>query len=266
MARAPGFIANFDSTAAMVRALRRFLHGRDFPGVGIHPRFLKPLGIALNHLPKSVLESIYIWAGWAEAISLRQLSKVRAERFSEWVVGQFPRRKHPAIAVGSSGGAMIHLCAALQIPWLPQTFLIPVARSGVHPDEPKADLEWGIEPGHDLLAANPELQLHHMNDANQDRLMIQRMTYFRVKRLWLGEAYERFIRENLEPGGTIFINECTLKWPSLKVRDRHYFQHGALGGATPKEFHEGSERVEEYLARYGSPHRRWPSPPRDTED
>ena len=38
--------------------------------------------------------------------------------------------------------------------------------------------------------------------------MIQRMTYFRIKRLWLGPAYENFVRQNLEPGGTIFIVEC----------------------------------------------------------
>jgi hypothetical protein len=39
-----------------------------------------------------------------------------------------------------------------------------------------------------------------MHDANQDRLMIRRMTYFRVKRLRLGEAYERFLelREDVE--------------------------------------------------------------------
>ena len=51
------------------------------------------------------------------------------------------------------------------------------------------------------MQANPDLQLHHMHDANQDRLMVQRMTYFRIKRLRLGEAYERFLEECLAPGG-----------------------------------------------------------------
>lgn len=140
-----------------------------------------------------------------------------------------------------------------------------MARSGIHPDEPLEDMEWAREPAERLLEANPELQLHHINDANQDRLMIRYMTYFRVKRLVLGEAFERFIERNLALGGTIILSECSLKWPTVRMGERYIFQHGALGGATPEEFHEGSERVEEYLERYGSHRRRWPSPDNDGE-
>src|SRR2546430_7787778 len=75
--------------------------------------------------------------------------------------------------------------AALGIPWLPQTFLVPVARSGFHPDEPCQNVRWAEEPACVFLQANPDIQLHHMHDPNQDRLMLQRMTYFRVKKLWL---------------------------------------------------------------------------------
>jgi hypothetical protein len=177
----------------------------------------------------------------------------------------YPEREYPAIVVGSASGALVHLCCALGNPFLPQTFLIPVARSGIHPDEPLEDMEWGREPARRLLEANPELQLHHMNDANQDRLMIQHMTYFRVKRLVLGKAFEDFIERSLVPGGTLILSECSLKWPTRRMGDRYVFQHGALGGATPEEFHEGSERVAEYLERYGSHRRRWPSPENDGE-
>jgi hypothetical protein len=170
-----------------------------------------------------------------------------------------------AVAIGSGSGALVHLCTALDMPWLPQTFLIPVRQSGVHPDEPKRSLEAGLEPGRRLLEANPELQLHHMHDANQDRLMLEYMSYFRVKRLRLGEAYERFLRERLMPGGTIVISECRRSWPVTELGERHYFQHGALGGATPEEFLYGSERVARYLERYGSHVRRWDSPEPTTE-
>lgn len=93
--------------------------------------------------------------------------------------------------------------------------------------------------------------------------MIQRMTYFRVKRLWLGKAYENFIRQYLEPGGTIFIVECNLRWPTTKFAERHIFQFGALGGATPDEYHHGGKRVEEYLRRYKTHRQRWEPPPPD---
>src|ERR687892_2444119 len=41
-------LANFDSSAAMLRALGRYLHGKDFPRVGNIPAALAPLGVILN--------------------------------------------------------------------------------------------------------------------------------------------------------------------------------------------------------------------------
>jgi hypothetical protein len=56
---APWFVADFDSTSAMVRASARFLHGEDFPGLGLSRR-LEPLAIAVNYLPKRVRRFIYM--------------------------------------------------------------------------------------------------------------------------------------------------------------------------------------------------------------
>ena len=262
--KAPRYIANFDSASAMLRALGRFLEGKDFPGLGIQPT-LEPLAPAVNALPRRARELLYIWSGWREAIPTEQLGAVRAEEIARWVVSQYPRRRYPAAMIGSSNGAAIHLCAALGIPWVPQTFLVPVRHPGLDPDDPGRDLEWAREPARALLEANPELQLHHMHDANQDRLMIQRMTYFRVKRLRLGETFERFLEESLTPGATLFLLECELRWPTTRVAERHIFQPGALGGLTPAEYLRGSERVADYLRRYGPDRRRWDSPAPDAE-
>lgn len=259
MLKAPSYLANFDSATAMLRALGRYLHGKDFPGLGIYPSAMEPVARLINHLPRRTRETLYAWGGWGEAIPVRRLRRVRAELLSKWVVSHYPRYHFPAVAIGSSSGALVHLCAALGIPWLPQTFLIPVARSGIHPDEPRMALEWGKDPGRQLLAANPELQLHHMHDPNQDRLMIRRMTYFRVKRLRL------VLADTLPPGGTILLSECTLKWPTVRVDDRHIFQFGALGGATPEEYHAGGPRVADYLQRYGSHRQVWNPPLPDGE-
>lgn len=95
--------------------------------------------------------------------------------------------------------------------------------------------------------------------------MVRRMTYLRVKRLRLGAAYERFLVDHLEPSGTIFLLEWTLAWPTTKVAERHEFQHGALGGATVRETRQGSERVADYLGRYGSHRQRWDPLPSDAE-
>lgn len=265
--RPTSYIADFDSAAAMLRASANCLHGRDFPLLGAIPRWrsldMKFIANMVNRMPDRMKEQIYIWSGRLEAIAARNLRKAKTEQITQWVVSLYPKRKYPALAIGSSNGALTHLWAALGIPWLPQTFLVPVARSGPHPDEPEQDVEWAEKWIPAFLESNPDVQLHHMHDPNQDRLMIQRMTYFRVKRLWLGKAYENFIRQYLEPGGTIFIVECNLRWPTTKFAERHIFQFGALGGATPDEYHHGGKRVEEYLRRYKTHRQRWEPPPPD---
>ena len=160
--KAPRYIADFDSTSAMARALGRYLQGKDFPGLGVLPT-APPLVWLLDAVTGSerVRKLIYSWGGWKEAISPDELAGVEAEEFSRWVAQLYPERIYPAIMIGSSNGAAAHLCAALGIPWLPQTFLILVRHPGLHPDEPGQDLEWGVKPGQALLNNNPDLQLHH---------------------------------------------------------------------------------------------------------
>src|SRR5215208_1967688 len=253
----------------MLRATAGFLRGEDFPVLGTVPRRLAPVmpavGAAVNALPGRMRELVYARSGAKEAIPPEKLGDVRAEDVARWTLDAYPKRRYPAAAMGSSNGALVHLWCALGIPWLPQTFLVPVRHPGIPVDEPREDMEWGRRHAPALLKANPDLQLHHMHDANQDRLMIQRMAYFRVKRLRLGEAYERFLDETLPSGSTIFLVECQRTWPTTGIGERHVFQHGAPGGATEEEFIRGSERVEDYLARYGSHRRRWDSPEPDGE-
>jgi hypothetical protein len=109
------------------------------------------------------------------------------------------------------------------------------------------------------------VQLHHLCDPSQDRLMIQQMSYFRFKRLRLGRAYERFLEEALEPGGTVFIADCRLRWPVTRVSERHFFQFGAVGGPTLEEYFHGGERVAAHLSRHGSSRERWTPPAPDSE-
>jgi len=226
---------------------------------------MRPVAAAVNVLPERAKESVYVWSGANEAILPSKLGEVRVEEISRWATSSYPNRRYPAVAVGSSNGALLHLYAGLSIPWLSRTLLIAVCRDDMHPDEPKDDLEWGEEHAPALLEANPDLVLHHLHNANQDRLMIRRLAYFRVKRLRFGETYERFLAQSLDPGGTIFLIDCRSSWPTTRLSDRHVFQHGALGGATQEEFLHGSWWVEDYLKRYGSYQRRWDSPKPDGE-
>jgi hypothetical protein len=260
---APWFIADFDSASAMVQAAARFLHGRDFRALGLSPG-LEPLAIATNLLPRPLRRLIYIKSGAMEAIPPARLGEIRAEEVSRWATGLYPQGTFPAIAIGSSNGALVHLCAALGIPWLPQTVLIPVRQSAFGPDEPRKAMRFGADHAPRLLDANPDLQLHHMHDPNQDRLMAQNLAYFRVKRLRLGRVYEQFIVDRLSQGGAIILADCGLRWPVTRVGERHLFQFGGFGDASAAEYHEGSGRVAAFLERQRSPLRRWDPPQPDT--
>ena len=144
MGREPNYVADFDSATGMLRALSRCIGGQDFPLLGTLPKWsgvpMRGLGAAINAMPQWLQEQVYIWSGWFEAVSVDKLRTIDAEQVAEWMVSLYPVRKYPAVAIGSANGAATHLWAAMGIPWLPQTFLVPVARSGIHPDEPQQDL------------------------------------------------------------------------------------------------------------------------------
>jgi hypothetical protein len=228
---------------------------------------LAPLLVAGNLLPARLRERVYAASGGLTAVPATRLGRPFVEDVAAWMTSRYPRRRYPLALIGSSNGAAIHLAAALGAPWPPQTFMVPIRNPGNDPDDPRRDLEWGRQPARALLEANPEVQVHHMHDPVQDRLMLEQMTYFRLKRLRLGPTYERFLRESVAPGGTLLLVDCRQRWPVTQVADRHLFQFGAIGGATQEELFGGSDRVADRTRRCrrpepGSNHGRrfWPVP------
>jgi hypothetical protein len=258
------YVADFDSATAMLRALSLFLRGQDFPMLGTQP-FSNPIYTLVNRLPRWLQEQIYIFGGWAEAIRPQKIEQVDSSEAARWMAEKYPRREYPAVALGSSNGATTHLFAACGIPWLPQTFLVPVRHNGLDPDEPQQAMEHFAPLGQKLLRRNPDLQLHHMHDANQDRLMIQTMGYFRLKFRRLPAAYKEFLINSLKPGATVLLVECGLRWPASRIGDRYLFQHGALGGLSPEEYEHGGPAVADLLRRHGSRRTRWKWPRTDVE-
>jgi len=266
-------VAGFDSASAMVRVLGAALRGREAPMLAQFPspveRFLEPpadwLVGRIERLPAPALRSIYRRSGWLDAVPASRLTQVRADDLADWVVGHYPRRRYPVVFAGSSNGAVVHLAAALGVPWLPQTLLLAVRTGGLDPDDPAADMRAMTAAGRELLEHNPALELHHMHDPVQDRLMIARMAYFRVKFLRLPRPYREFLASCLEPGGTVVLVDCTTRWPVTTVGDRHVFQFGALGGATEREFREGGPRVAQFLRQQGVSRERWQPPAADRD-
>jgi len=259
----PPPITNFDSSTALLRMLAMYLYGQDYQLFGGSPMGATALTALSALVPRRVREHIYQLGGRKEAVRPETLAEFDAEEAARAIVELYPKQRYPAIAIGSSNGAAVHLCAALGIPWLPQNLLILVKESELDPDQPRDVLEKGSRHGPALLEKNPDLSLHHMVDPSQDRLMTREALYFRVKRLRLGHVYEKFIADHLAPGGSLITVECGLGWPVKRVADRHVFQLGGVGGLTPEEYLRGSERVSTFLEAQGSPLKGWDAAPTD---
>jgi hypothetical protein len=258
----PDPLAGMDSGTTLFRALSRYLHGEELPALGVAPTSVARILPYGNYLPAAARRRIYRLGTAAEAIDPEGLGEVDVEELRRWAADRNPKRGYPAVMIGSANGAAMHLAALLGIPWLPQTFLIPVSRT-VDPNEPKEGLAWGREHAPELLEANPDVALHQAFDPNQDQLTLKRAAYFRVKSRRLGAAYEAFLDTVLDPGGTLVLVECDLEWPTTRIDDRHVFQFGAPGGLRPEEYREGSTRVEAFLERHGDGRSVWDAPEAD---
>jgi hypothetical protein len=228
-------VASFDSASAFLSSLTRAVRHRDFPYLG-QPRLKVPLVYASRALPTPLRRRVYAIASGREGVAPDDLGRIDMEQVAAWAAGQYGDEAVPAVLLGSSNGAMTHLAAAAGIPWLPQTLLIPVRRPGADPNDYRAAADFGVRHAHKLLEPNPGVQLHHMQDANQDALSASQMAYFRVKWHRLPEAYRRFLSERLLPGAPILVVRDGSTWPVTRYGARHVFQVGAKGGMSADEY------------------------------
>lgn len=137
----PHYIIGLDSATAALRATAKYLQGKELRSGDIAPGLFASLLNAASYLPDRWIETFSTFSGWADASSPRVLDEIRAETMSHWIVKQYPKRRYPAAMIGSSNGVAVHLCAALGIPYLPQTLLTCVRHSS-DLDDPKQKLEW----------------------------------------------------------------------------------------------------------------------------
>jgi hypothetical protein len=231
-------VASFDSASAFLTALARALEHRDFPYLG-QSRFKVPPVYASQFLPESLRRRAYAIASGRDGVRPGRLGGIDLERVAAWVVGKYSPGPVPAVFLGSSNGALTHLASACGVPWLPQTLLVPVRRPHADPLDYRAAVDFGVRHGPALLDANPDVELHHMHDANQDALSTSQMAHFRVKWRRLPGAYEWFLHERLPPDAPLVIVRDGSTWPVTRIGERHVFQRGMT--------------AEDYLEEPGAP-------------
>ena len=224
-------VASFDSATVLQAGLAAALRGKAFPHLGQSSAAAMAVRSA-GRLPWPLLRQLYARIGASEGIDPARLGDVDLGAVAKALVDSIPARPYPAVFVGSSNGALTHLAAAMQVPWLPGTVLVPVARRG-DPQRPVDALEFGRRTAGPLLERNRDVTLHHMHDQVQDELMVAHMTYFRTKWRDLPDAYAGFLSRWLMPGAPVLHVEDTSRWPVTRVSERHVFQAGAQGGRDP---------------------------------
>jgi hypothetical protein len=227
-------VASFDSATVLHAGLAAALRGLPFPHLGNNAAAGAAVRVA-GRLPWPMLRTLYTRLGAAEGIPPDRLGDVDLGAVAQWLTDGLPRRRYPAALIGSTNGALVHLAAAMQVPWLAGTVLIPVDRVA-DPQRPVDALRFGKRHAPALLAANPDVVLHHMHDQIQDELMVARMTYFRTKWRELPAAYARFLADCLAPGAPVLLAEDRSSWPVVRVAERHVFQPGAQGGCRPEDY------------------------------
>jgi hypothetical protein len=227
-------VAAFDSASVLHSANVAALRGQAFPNLG-GSAFAGLAVRAASQLPWSVLRGTYTRIGASEAVDPSRLGDVDMAAVATVFADRYPKRRYPAVLIGSSNGALTHLAAAMQVPWLPDTVLVPVAHAG-DGNRPDLALEFGRGVAPPLLERNADVVLHHMHDQLQDALMAEQMSYFRLKWHQLPKAYADFVEEQLAPGGIVVVINDTSTWPVSRIGPRHVFQDGGRGGTPPRGY------------------------------
>lgn len=231
----------FDSASTPVRVIAAALATSQDVGLSLTLAF--KIGLhASAFVPEAIGIPIYSWGAGRQALRPDELLGEREADAASGMIEPYKRsQRFPALFIGSAVGSVVDLAVATGAAFLPQTFLVLLRTKKRNPDDIQSLLRISAPLGAKLSLCFPSAVIHQMHDPQNDRLMVNRVAYFRMKWRRLPHLYRRFITERLEPGGTIFIIDCRYRWPALQFSENHTFQLGGTGGVEPGE----------YLQRYG---------------
>lgn len=252
------FVPDFDSSSSMLFSLGAYLSGSG-EASGDTAKLPAFVGDVINATPQTVREIIYRLSGIHDSLNLSNLKSINDAALSHWITDCYPKKKSPAIMIGSSNGALTHLCAMCEIPWIPQTVLLAIARQ-ISPDDLIGDAEFGKKVATILKKQIPLMRAYQMHDPIQDRMMVANIAYFRMKRIRLGDTIGEYVKQTLMPGGTIIISNCEYTWPAARMGDDHTFQTGGLGDVSGEEYANGSDRIATFLEKENAECRKWQLP------
>jgi len=213
----------------------------------------------LSHLPQSVTQFV---TGRVQVLGGQDPRLLNSFSIGEMIrsrVSDYARLEGrvPALTIGvAQGGPTSSLSLALGSLFLPQAFVVSL-RGGSYRGDVREYLHRSLEPALRIARDNPSLLTIQHYDPVHDGWLTRSLNHLRFKLLDLPDAYTRFIRERLEPGGAIVYLEGGASWLRYRVGERSVFQVGGWGGIPAEEFLERSERIEAYARRIGLTDTHW---------
>ncbi len=166
-------------------------------------------------------------------------------------------RKFEAILFGASNGGIVNLAVSMGIPYLCSQFRIPTM---VEPGSLSRD---SLEPyvkvvkllGKRWRARHPWSSVCCLVDPVHDRMDLGVYAHVRSKFIEFPPVYKDFVKRHLKPGGTLIFVNVTHPWIKYRLGDQIYMQVGGLGEIAPKEYLEGSKRLDRFLATQATNHK-----------
>jgi hypothetical protein len=167
------------------------------------------------------------------------------------------KNRFPAITVGAAlGGATTYLSLALGGLFLPQTFVITL-KHGSYEGDANEYLNRSLDAAKRIAAEDSRLMTIQHYDPIHDGWLTRFVNHLRFKLIDLPEQYAEFIRNHVEPGGTVVYLEGGATWLRYRVGERSVFQVGGWGDISPEEFLDASPRIVEYTRSAGLKYSDW---------
>jgi hypothetical protein len=228
----------FDSATRTVREAARALSGRSRGVLEVYPPGAGLLLGLIRLLPQDLRIKVIEW-GISRALGRppQALPRLKPDSLPRWCISQYPRRRYPAIVVGSPGGAVAHLAGLLGAPFLSSSFLLGF-RHRIDPDDIQSYCRFGEGVAERLLTEGDNFEAINHYDPLHDRSLVKYADLLRLRLVRLPQVYRDFISANLASGGRLILVNCTYPWPQYRLSERSFLQVGGLGGVSPREFLE----------------------------
>ena len=223
-----------DSSYVVVRAVSSALHLQPF-FISSHYPNVEFLLKVLSQLPPGFQKWGIRLGVLTRGINPSDSQFITLSSLLESCLSAYEEKKYPAVAIGAPSGAVAHLCALLQIPFLTTHFLISFRYWNPRLSARRAAL-FGSTLAQNLLQHNPCVEALIHFDPVHDRFLVFRLSHIRLRLRCFPSTYRDWLKYHLAPGGRILLINCTFPWKVLFLTPNILFQIGGLGDISPQDF------------------------------